>query len=71
MISARKVIGDPKQISLILKAEASVLIRLEIGKGKSDDEALYMLFGHSFRVHYRGLNISGHGGYRSMKICFY
>ena len=34
--------------SYILKAEASVLIRLEIAKGKSDNEALYLRFGHSF-----------------------
>jgi hypothetical protein len=32
----------------MLKAEASVLIRLEIAKGKSDNEALYLRFGHSF-----------------------
>jgi len=31
----------------MLKAEASVLIRLEIAKGKSDNEALYLWFGHS------------------------
>ena len=35
-------------VSYMLKAEASVLIRLEIAKGKSDNEALYLRFGHSF-----------------------
>jgi hypothetical protein len=35
-------------LSYMLKAEASVLIRLEIAKGKSDNEALYLRFGHSF-----------------------
>ncbi len=35
-------------VSYMLKAEASVLIRLEIAKGKSDNEALYPRFGHSF-----------------------
>ena len=35
-------------VSYLLKAEASVLIRLEIAKGKSDNEALYLRFGHSF-----------------------
>jgi len=30
------------------KAEASVLIQLEIAEGKSDNEALYLRFGHSF-----------------------
>jgi hypothetical protein len=32
----------------MLKAEASVLIRLEIAKSKSDNEALCQRFGHSF-----------------------
>ena len=35
-------------VSYMLKPEASVLIRLEIAKGKSDNEALYLRFGHSF-----------------------
>ena len=35
-------------VSYMLKEEASVLIRLEIAKGKSDNEALYLRFGHSF-----------------------
>ena len=35
-------------VSYMLKAEASVLIRLEMAKGKSDNEALYLRFGHSF-----------------------
>ena len=35
-------------VSYMLKAEASVLIRLEIAKGKSDNEAIYLRFGHSF-----------------------
>ena len=34
--------------SYMLKEDASVLIRLEIAKGKSDNEALYLRFGHSF-----------------------
>lgn len=37
----------------MLKATELVLIRLDIAKGKSDYEALYMRFGHSFWVHYR------------------
>ncbi len=32
----------------MLKAEVSELIRLEIAKGKSDIEALYLRFGHFF-----------------------
>ena len=35
-------------ISYMLKEEASVLIRLEIAKGKNDNEALYLRFGHAF-----------------------
>jgi hypothetical protein len=35
-------------VSYMLKEDASVLIRLEIAKGKSDNEALYLRFGHSF-----------------------
>ncbi len=35
-------------VSYMLKEEGSVLIRLEIAKGKSDNEALYLRFGHSF-----------------------
>ena len=35
-------------VSYMLKEEASVLIRLEIAKGKSDNEALYLRFGHPF-----------------------
>ena len=35
-------------VSYMLKAEASVLIRLEIAKGKSDNEAMYLRFGHLF-----------------------
>ena len=35
-------------VSYLLKEEASVLIRLEIAKGKSDNEALYLRFGHPF-----------------------
>ena len=35
-------------LSFMLKEEASVLIRLEIAKGKSDNEALYLRFGHPF-----------------------
>ena len=35
-------------MSYMLKAEASVLIRLEIAKGKSDNEAMYLRFGHLF-----------------------
>ncbi|MGI9313635.1 MAG: hypothetical protein ACR2PN_02940 [Luminiphilus sp.] len=35
-------------VSYMLKEEASVLIRLEIAKGKSDNEALYLRFGHLF-----------------------
>ena len=36
------------EVSYVLKAEALVLIRLEIAKSKSDNEALYLRFGHSF-----------------------
>jgi hypothetical protein len=54
----------------MLKAEASVLIRLEIAKGKSDNEALYLRFGHSFRVHYRGQGISVHGGTKEHENLF-
>ena len=32
----------------MVKEEASVLIRLEIAKGKNDNEALYLRFGHAF-----------------------
>ena len=32
----------------MLKEEASVLIRLEIAKGKNDNEALYLRSGHAF-----------------------
>jgi len=35
-------------VSYMLKEEASVLIRLEFAKGKSDNEAVYLRFGHSF-----------------------
>lgn len=35
-------------LSFMLKEEASVLIRLEVAKGKSDNEALYLRFGHPF-----------------------
>ena len=35
-------------ISYMLKEEASVLIRLEIAKGKNDNDALYLRFGHAF-----------------------
>jgi len=35
-------------ISYMLKADASLLIRLEFAKGKNDNEALYLRFGHSF-----------------------
>jgi len=35
-------------ISYMVKEEASVLIRLEIAKGKNDNEALYLRFGHAF-----------------------
>ena len=35
-------------ISYMLKEEASVLIRLEIAKGKNDNEALYLRSGHAF-----------------------
>ena len=34
--------------SYMLKEEASLLIRLEFAKGKSDNEAVYLRFGHSF-----------------------
>jgi len=35
-------------LSYLLKEEASILIRLEVAKGKSDNEALYLRFGHPF-----------------------
>ena len=35
-------------VAYILKAKASVLIQPAIAKGKSDNEALYLRFGHSF-----------------------
>ena len=35
-------------VSYMLKEEASLLIRLEFAKGKSDNEAVYLRFGHSF-----------------------
>jgi hypothetical protein len=35
-------------ISYLLNEAASVLIRLELAKGKSDNEAIYLRFGHSF-----------------------
>ena len=35
-------------LAYMLKEEASVLIRLEFAKGKSDNEAVYLRFGHSF-----------------------
>lgn len=35
-------------LSYMLKEEASVLIRLEVAKGKNDNEALYLRFGHPF-----------------------
>lgn len=35
-------------LSYMLKEEASILIRLEVAKGKSDNEALYLRFGHPF-----------------------
>jgi len=35
-------------LSYVLKEEASILIRLEVAKGKSDNEALYLRFGHPF-----------------------
>ena len=35
-------------ISYMVKEETSVLIRLEIAKGKNDNEALYLRFGHAF-----------------------
>ena len=35
-------------MSYLLQEEASVLIRLEVAKGKHDNEALYLRFGHSF-----------------------
>ena len=35
-------------VSFMLKEEASVLVRLEIAKGKSNNEALYLRFGHPF-----------------------
>jgi hypothetical protein len=35
-------------ISYLVKEEASVVIRLEVAKGKNDNEALYLRFGHSF-----------------------
>ena len=35
-------------LSYVLKEEASILIRLEIAKGKSNNEALYLRFGHPF-----------------------
>ena len=34
--------------SYTVKKEASVLIRLEIAKGKNDNEAPYLKFGHAF-----------------------
>ena len=33
-------------LSYLVKEEASVLIRLEVAKGKNDNEALYLRFGH-------------------------
>jgi hypothetical protein len=35
-------------VSYVLDESASILIRLEIAKGKNDNEALYLRFGHSF-----------------------
>ena len=35
----------------MLKEEASALIRLEIAKGKNDDEPLYLRLGHALCVH--------------------
>ena len=35
-------------VSYIVKEEASLLIRLEIAKGKNDNEALYFRLGHAF-----------------------
>ena len=35
-------------VSYMLKEEVSLLIRLEFAKGKSDNEAVYLRFGHSF-----------------------
>ena len=35
-------------IAYVMKEEASVLIRLEIAKGKNVNEALYLRFGHAF-----------------------
>ena len=35
-------------LSYLVKEEASVLIRLEVAKGKNDNEALYLRFGHPF-----------------------
>ncbi len=35
-------------LSYMLKKEASIVIRLELAKGKNDNEALYLRFGHSF-----------------------
>ena len=34
--------------SYMVKEEASLLIRLEIAKGKNDNEAIYLRFGHAF-----------------------
>jgi len=39
-------------LSYMLKKEASIVIRLELAKGKNDNEALYLRFGHSFKVAY-------------------
>ena len=46
----------------MLKAIEPMMIRLEIMKGKSDVEALYLRFGHSFLLHYRRQISSVHGG---------
>ena len=35
-------------LSYLVKEEASVLIRLEVAKGKNDNEALYLRFGVPF-----------------------
>ena len=35
-------------VSYVLDEAASILIRLELAKGKSDNEAIYLRFGHSF-----------------------
>jgi hypothetical protein len=35
-------------VSYLLDEAASILIRLEVAKGKNDNEALYLRFGHSF-----------------------